>query len=407
MEFTGHHFDYIYYLAAHWKMHYESDKLTIVVSPEFIERNRVAIGDFDSMASTGNIKFKPITQQEAKSLIASSRIGRGLRRLKEWRLLCKYSKLVNADHCLIMFIDKLQLPIILGLKPPCSFSGIYFQPSFHYKKLHGESKKHKIFHNISSLKEIRDFVFLFSTNKNAKFKYLFTLDPYAVKYIKEQYKDFECIHLADPIEPLEVNENLSVKLNNLVQPGRTKFLIFGCLDERKGVSKFLTAIEALPSEICEKICLILVGQLDSSLKSYLPDRIKCLSKEKLVQFICDFDFVDKDKVCAYFDISDIVLSIYQNHIGMSGILLLAALFNKPVLSQNYGLMGKLVKTYNLGLTVDSTKPEKIAESIKYILNSPLDMIFDVEGMIEFSAANSADKFARTILDSFDDLLKFK
>jgi len=84
---------------------------------------------------------------------------------------------------------------------------------------------------------------------------------------------------------------------------------------------------------------------------------------------------------------------------MSGILLLAAATQKPVLSSDYGLMGELVHHYCLGLAVDSTQPQKISEGLIKLLTEPLEEIIDRNLMKQFAEQNSIEKFGATIFQS--------
>ena len=101
----------------------------------------------------------------------------------------------------------------------------------------------------------------------------------------------------------------------------------------------------------------------------------------------------------YHQLTDVVLAIHQKHIGMSGSLVLAAGYQKPVLSSNYGLMGEIVNQYNLGLTIDSTIPQEIARGLQQFLLTSADSIGNRDSMTKFAQQNSAVNFASTIFKS--------
>ena len=81
---------------------------------------------------------------------------------------------------------------------------------------------------------------------------------------------------------------------------------------------------------------------------------------------------------------------------MSGILLLAAAAQRPILSSNFGLMGELVRKYHLGLAIDSTIPQEIANGITECLQKSPEQLRDRTKMKEFAAQNSAESFAQVI-----------
>ena len=401
LETHGHHANYIRHLINYWALTIHEHQLTVVVSPDFISKHKEVIALTQKGGTYSSIRFQPISQNEANSLQGDSRIVRAFRRLKEWQLLCRYARIIRASHCLIMFIDKLQLPIILNLKPPCKFSGIYFQPSFHYKDLlkhfRDDSIDEKRYPK-TSFKSFKDLLFLFQLSRNPEFNYLFSLDPYAVNYIQRRFKQINCIPLPDPVETL-TETGLGEEMPEIIEDGRVGFLVFGYLNHRKGIYKLIEALKQLPIEFTQKIALIFVGQLDPSLQNDLPQQLDDLISTHAIQVTTNFGFVSDQQVEQYFKLADVVLAIYQNHIGMSGILLLSALAKKPVLCQEYGLMGRVTHEFELGLTVDSTNACEIAEKIKLILSSPREELGCQQGRERFVESNLSHKFSETLLES--------
>jgi glycosyltransferase involved in cell wall biosynthesis len=92
----------------------------------------------------------------------------------------------------------------------------------------------------------------------------------------------------------------------------------------------------------------------------------------------------------------VVLAPYQRHVGMSGILLLAAAAGTPVLSSNYGLMGALVRRHQLGITVDSTSIADIANGLQYCLTQSPATLCDRQRMHAFAQQNQAARYAEVI-----------
>jgi glycosyltransferase involved in cell wall biosynthesis len=118
-----------------------------------------------------------------------------------------------------------------------------------------------------------------------------------------------------------------------------------------------------------------------------------------VQIIHVEDYVPESDIPHYFQLSDVVLAIYQRHVGMSGILVRAAIAQKPVLSSNYGLMGAVTKRHQLGKTIDSTQPSEIAHGIGELLVTPLKTVGDRNLMQKFGEQNSPARFAQTVFRS--------
>ena len=112
--------------------------------------------------------------------------------------------------------------------------------------------------------------------------------------------------------------------------------------------------------------------------------------------IQDNQFIPDAKLSEYFPLTDIVLITYPRHVGMSGILLLASAYEKPILASNYGLVGKLVNKYHFGLTIDATNPEEIANGIRKYLNNRKTINFQPISAQQFSQEHSPEKFSNCL-----------
>lgn len=61
---------------------------------------------------------------------------------------------------------------------------------------------------------------------------------------------------------------------------------------------------------------------------------------------------------------------YRKHVGMSRILLEAAACGTPVVADNYGLLGDLVRRHGLGLTVDADDPSALGAALHELCSDP-------------------------------------
>jgi glycosyltransferase involved in cell wall biosynthesis len=169
------------------------------------------------------------------------------------------------------------------------------------------------------------------------------------------------------------------------------------LTERKGISKLLQSLWLLNPEDYQNIALAIVGEASPDQREKIETQIVSLCHKFPIQIYRNYQFVPEADVQAYFEVSDLILAPYQNHVGMSGILILAAAKQKPVISSNYGLMGEIIQRYQLGLAVDSTDPQSIAQGIQRYLNNQSQVLWNQETMQQFALQNTAEKFASTLL----------
>ena len=353
LSIYGHHPCYIQHFINYWSQQELPGSLDIVVSQKFLQEHSDVVKQSAELKRE-DINFIAISQEEeARLKPRNSTINRNILAFQEWKLFCKYADLLKTTQGLIMYLDPYLLPLALGMQPPCSFSGIYFRPTFHYPSFSNYIPSWK-----NSLQQLREKFILNQVLRNPQLKTLFCLDPFAVKHINNFESEARRIHLPDPVMLQTKNE---YQLNNLrerlgIKSSKKVFLLLGALNGRKGIYQLLEAIQLLPSALCEQMCLVFVGEANP--------KDKALIKSKVA--------------------------------GMSGILLLAAAANKPVLSSNYGLMGEMVQRYQLGVAIDSTVPKEIAQGLQRCSNESLEELGDRNKMTLFAKQNTAERFASTI-----------
>lgn len=395
LSINGHHPAYIRHLIYYWGEKNLPGYLNIVVSPQFIQHHSDVVALADSYGES-NINFVAIAP-DAEVALKSRKSGfnRTMRAFQEWNLLCQYANSLKANQCLIMYFDTCQLPLAFGKKPPCPVSGIYFRPTFHYS-----SFAQFIFSWQDRLQQWREKLLLSRVLQHPQLQTLLCLDPFFVKYLDQFNNSIKVAELPDPVSLTTVSKAQVINLKERLEidPQRQVFLLFGALTGRKGIYQLLEAVAMLPPELSEKFCLILAGQANSQEQDKINSHIAAISQATRVQIITHYEFISEAEVQTYFQLADVVLAPYQRHVGMSGILLLAAAAQKPVLSSDYGLMGEVVRRYNLGLTVDSTIPTELAKGLaRFLLESPADLGDRIK-MKSFADQNSTEQFAKTIFE---------
>jgi glycosyltransferase involved in cell wall biosynthesis len=393
----GHYSNYIQCLIDYWCRNKFAGKLYILTSPKFIEKHFESI-KIATNCEDFNVEFVSITESEYSEVLSQKR-GLGIA-LAEWKLLKKYIKKLQVSHCLLMFLDHFQLLLALGFILPCEFSGIYFRPAFHYSNFSSY-----VFRYDDLLRQWRQRALIFQALKNSRLKFIFCLDPFVLKHFEKSQNKSKTIFLPDPIRKFksDISQAELFKARLQISETRRIFLLFGQLDERKGIYQLLQAIELLPANLCEKLCLLLVGSMtpqDQQLIEALIQKMSCLLP---IQIVVKNEFVSELEMQRYFQISDVVLAPYQRHVGMSGILLLAAAAQKPILSSNYGLMGEIAHQYELGLAVDSASPHSVAQALTRLLTEQPEKFCNPSKMQCLVEQHEADKFAQTIFTHIFDI----
>ena len=376
LEANGHHASFLYYLARHWQ---GDEPLHAVVSAEW----RTLPPD---LASLTNVEWHPISESEQAAYEQSKR---SLLRhtIVEWRLFFRYAKRLRARHSLIMMIDRFQLPLALGLRAPCTLAGIYFRPKSHLPPEHPSLK--------TTLTHQRERLLWRRALQHPQLKTLFSLDPFAVPHLQALSDSAAVVALPDPVEMLPPNEQTVTRERFGIDPERNVLLLFGQIDSRKGIFVLLDALEQLSEAEQQQTTLLLVGSIVSAEKSQIQQRIQAVRKTTTVQIVVHDTFIPQAEISGFMQLADGVLLLYQAvHVGSSGVLLWAAAFEKPVLATEHGLIGRHVRSRQLGLTVDSASASAVANGLQAMLEEQI--VFDPAAARQFAAENSAQNYAQTL-----------
>lgn len=392
LSVRGHHPNYIRHLVQYWLNQDLPGTLDIVVSSKFFREHSdvVALANY---SKDNRVRFISLTLAEESKLKPRKKsfIAKIIRRFQEWQLFEDYAKKLRITHGLILYLDPYFIPLCFKSHSSCFVSGIYFRPTFHYRVFPNYLPSWQNF-----LQTWREQILLSLLIKKTWLTTLFCLDQYAVEELKKSQPTISTVHLPDPVQLVTVTspQILTLREKLEIAPNRRIFLLFGSLNGRKGIDQLLDAVRQLPSELSQQTCLLLVGE--SAIAPQIAEKVVVLCQDSPVQVIQHYEFVSEAEVNAYFHLADVVLAPYQQHVGMSGVLLLAAATQKPVLSSDYGLMGELVRRYQLGLTVDSTSSHEICQGlIHFLTHSPQDLCQPAL-MKSFAEQNSAEQFAQVI-----------
>ncbi len=387
----GHHGTYIWHLVKHWSQTEVPATLNIVVAPQFLNQH-LEVVELVRQNPKPNLNLVTISAAEFAMISSQSSIVK--RAFAEWKIFCLYARQFKADQGMVMQFDHLQLPIVLGKRAPCAIAGIYFRPTFHYIQFANYTSTWK-----DAIRRWRQKLLLVLALRSGQVNTLFSLDPFAPDSIAKLTAEVKVIHLSDPVvpHPLEPARCDQLKTQLKIDPHRQIFLLFGKLDPRKGTYQLLEAIRQLPQELSQKLCLLFVGQIPHLEQPKLTSYIAEISAQTSAQVLIHNEFVSESDMPLYFQLADVVLAPYQRHVGMSGILLQAAAAQKPVLASNYGLMGELVRRYQLGVAINSEHPSEIAQAMSELLWNGTSSVTQPSHMQAFVEQNLADKYINTMI----------
>ena len=308
-----------------------------------------------------------------------------------WWIVRRYLKRTGADTGFFLMIDLQSLPLALGLgMAGRRIAGILFRPSVHYGEIGPYSPS-----DAERRRDRRKDVLYRRMLANPALERVLSLDPFFPAYARSHYPHGGKVEaLPDPAHP-------PVASASIAEPppaGRVGFLLFGYLAERKGPLAVLDALALLPAGIARRVAVTFAGRVDPALRESLEQRRMALASTQPDLWLrIDDRRLDSGELAALVDRSDVVLAPYQRFVGSSGVLLWAARAGRPVLAQEFGLIGKLTRDHHLGIAVDSGDAAKLAHEIGRMIDEGPATFFDRTAAARFVAAQTPERFASLVL----------
>ncbi len=346
----GHHLEYIHHIYLHCVS--LNDRLFVFILPYDFELVSTKL----HWPKCDNIIIHLISKNELTKLESSSIYSSFFRTLYLRNAIRKYD-------CTNVFLISLMsfmpfLPFLINRR--VKISGIVY---LIYLYRWYDSKWHIRFGDI--LKYI-----IFSQSK--VFKRIFLLnDSIAPVYLNRKFKTNVFKYLPDPFMSVPNVEFKNLRTEIGITDDKIVCLHFGALTERKGTIEILKAIKAADSDVMHKCCFIFAGKIYADIEELFYSLATEVNKK--TQIIIYNEFCDYDFIASLCLSSDFLLMPYKVASQSSGVLAYGARFGVPVVGPGFGLIGKLIKRHNLGITLDNTSAREIEiffnsiETTKYVV----------------------------------------
>ena len=370
----GHHPDYLIHLIGFYSG--KKDVELYVSTGESFKSQFDARQKAEDNPWGDNVTFLPIPTDKLNSIHSKSIY---LRSIIEWNLLVETAKEINASQVLLMYFDYYQMGILIGKKAPCPVSAIYFRPNF-------TENDNGIYPQIKKW-------MLSNVLKSGQIQNLFCLVHALVPYMKGQKTQTQIIPICDPIKQFQISKSEIAEFKNKFKVPKDKqiFLNFGYLDDRKGMEVFIDACATLPIEALAKICLLLAGPVPEYYEKIIEAKLAQVPELEVIR--C-YGYLPARDVQICFEISDVVLILYQDFLNMSSVLIRAAMANKPTFATQTGMIGELVSKHNVGITVDATSVSEVSNELKAIINNGIS--YSEDNLKQLAEENSLNSFLSTI-----------
>jgi glycosyltransferase involved in cell wall biosynthesis len=311
-----------------------------------------------------------------------------------WWTMRRHLRRSGAQHGFFLMLDLLSLPLALGLGAGGGrLSGILFRPSVHYGAIgpYEPSRNER-------LRDWRKDLLYRLMLRNRALARVLSLDPFFPEHARKRYLNGDkVIALPDPANP-PTDLRSAEEHARFAPTGRIGFLLFGYLTERKGPLAVLDALVLLPREAAARIAVLFAGRVDPALRDQFDQRRRALAARHPDLWLhVDDRRLDQAELASLVRQSDVVLAPYQRFVGSSGVLLWAAVNGRPVLAQEFGLVGRLTREHQLGLSVDASDPSQLALEIARMVKLGPSTFIDRQAAASFAAAQTPQRFASLVL----------
>jgi glycosyltransferase involved in cell wall biosynthesis len=388
-DHRGHPLEWLQHLLRQLHDRDPAPLVSLLLPEALIARLREAVG-----GDLGDhVRLQALSRRECALCTHANLAVSGFAR---WWVMCRYLQATGAEHGHFLGLDHLSLPLAFGLGVAGrTVSGILFRPSVHYHQFgnHRPSRRER-------LRDLRKRLLYRLMLRNPALSTVFSLDPYFADYAATHYAYGSKVRsLADPAFPPELVEAEAARTGWPVPDGRVTFVLFGVLTARKGTLQLLEALARLAPETARRTAMVVAGVIEPELSAVVRERLAALRERQQELWLhVDDRHLTTAEIDGLLARGDVVLAPYQRFVGSSGVMLWAARTGKPLLTQDYGLLGRLVRENGLGLTVDTTDPDDLAQAITRIVESGPDAIRDPAAMAAFVAARSPRHFAGELLN---------
>lgn len=245
----------------------------------------------------------------------------------------------------LFFINWISPFVFLFLKQGVSISGITYNIYLYFWK------------QMSLLSKVKTVIKELIMVWNPRCKYNLILNDFiSAKYLNKVYHTQKYRYLPDPFFlPMSDTKDIRSELN--IVHSKKIFLLFGTLSERKGtleVMRSLTMLSKKEQDVCH---FIFAGRVTKDIAPTfysIYEQIKDKVSITIIDQFCTYELINN--LCYT---CDVILATHKKTSLSSGVIGYAAHYRKPLIGSSKGLIGKLIRRYEIGYQIDEMTPTSL------------------------------------------------
>lgn len=241
-----------------------------------------------------------------------------------------------------------------------SFVALYMSPKHHRKSMGlGPASRHdwlykKMFQRLLRIPTLRSVL---------------VIDEFFQDYCKEQYgllaQKVEYVPDFGKIRGVGTKEECRAKIG--ISCKSKLLLVYGSLTKRKGIMQLIEALDRPDSP--KDLKVVLAGRASEDMDSFIASAVmQKMIKEKRI-FLRLYFHDDLDEFCIFKAADYVWLGYTDGFYGSSAVLYQALHAGLAVIAMEQGLIGKIVRKYRLGVTVNPSRQDSILQGLNQIVLS--------------------------------------
>ena len=341
---NGHRLEYIHHIYM-GMLEYTEHEYVIVVPKEFEEKKMLY-----KWPKAAHVKFCFFTEKNERNEEGMGLIRHSFHLTKVLRKYVKQEKVESVF--LISLIDYIiALPFLISSK--VNIVGIIYNIYLY------------IWDSSSWRRRMQDVCKYIIMSMTPCLKTIFILnDKSAASRFNKLYYTHKFKFITDPYNVLDYQPRSLRKELKISDEDRV-YLHFGGLSRRKGTLDILNAVLLIPLEQRRSSVFVFAGKVYDDLKEEFYQLIDLMPSE--TRMLIYDEFCSNEFLADLCISSDFILAPYHITNCSSGLLGHAAYYGRPVIGPNDGLIGKIIKEYNLGITLSQNSPQCIAKIVAEVV----------------------------------------
>lgn len=380
----GHAREWLRHILAAAERQGVRNRITLLIARDLAEALSAPL--------TGGADIVPLSQSEERLCNTGSAFQRGL---AKWMIVRRHVKRLSADSVFFLGIDHILAPLALGRGMPGEIpvSGILFRPTAHYGAFANAKPGTK-----ERLKQRIKWNFLLRALHNPALSTLLSLDPYFPPYAHQDLPGGGKVVRIDDPAPVQLGPVTDTP--QVTRSGKTALLLFGEITERKGALQLIEALKRIPSKRLRDMEVTIAGRIEPLIEKPFYQALRELEWGRPETHVRVEDrWISDTELASLLTKTDIVLAPYQRFVGSSGVLIRAAQYRKPVICQDFGLLGQFVRDFGLGLATDTCDPAKLAQALELAVSDRLLGAAGAARFQDFLKGRDPDHFGDQVLET--------